>query len=155
MKKVVSILLILCCLMPATAGAVDVWTNADSDVYKTKMGGMLGRGFINILTCWVDVIVATVEGTKSGPPVIGTVTGLGKGIGCTALRVLSGALDVVSFWVPGFNGYGVCKSYADCINCEPKQQYVPMAVAPQSAIVQAPAPVIAPAEESPMKYIKK
>jgi len=164
MRKLLLLLPVLCMLMAPMAKADDVWTMAQSSKYSTKAGGMLGRGLLNIATCFVDLVVATVEGTKNGPPVIGTITGLGKGIGCTALRVLSGALDVVTFWVPGFNGFPVCKSYKDCIMCDQPAAAAPMPAAPQPVyqappppqptIVEAPAP--APSQdESPMKYIKK
>ncbi len=164
MKKllcILPVLFILIALVAPIAKADDVWTMAESESYGRKAGGMLGRGLLNIATCFVDVIVATVDGTKTGPPFIGTVTGLGRGIGCTALRLTSGALDVLTFWVPGFNGFAPCKSYADCINCG-AQETAP-AAAPAPAM-QAPAPQVvqaqpynppAPREESPMKYVKK
>lgn len=154
MKRYFALLLIFAILMPPVLHAEDVWTMAESDQYGKKAGGMFGRGLINLATCWVDVIVSTVEGTKTGPAFIGTVGGLGRGIGCTALRALSGGLDVVSFWVPSFNGFPVCKSYADCISCAPKAEIVPAMApaAPQAEVVEAPAPVIA---ESPMRYVKK
>lgn len=161
MKKLLLLIPVLMILNSSIAKADDVWTLAQSDKYGRKAGGMLGRGLVNIVTCFVDVIVATVDGTKNGPPFVGTVTGLGKGIGCTTLRVLSGALDVVTFWVPGFNGYPVCKSYVDCINCGGPVEAAPAAPAYQApAYQQAPAPVIvqqaAPVQdESPMKYVKK
>ena len=161
MKKLLLILPVLCILMAPMVKADDVWTMAQSDSYGTKAGGMLGRGLLNIATCFVDLVVATVDGTRNGPPVVGTVTGLGKGIGCTSLRVLSGALDVLTFWVPGFNGFAVCKSYADCVNCQgtaatpaPVAQPVPQAPAP--AVVQMAQPMPAPAQqENPMQYVKK
>ena len=160
MKKLFFVLPVLFILAVPLAKADDVWTMAQSENYGRKAGGMLGRGLVNIATCFVDLIVSTVEGTKNGPPVVGTVGGLGKGLGCTALRVTSGALDVLTFWVPGFNGFPVCRSYADCISCSQKTEIVneapapqaPVYGAPQPAVVQAPAPV---RDESPMKYIKK
>ena len=160
MKKVILLLPLVFLLISPLAKADDVWTMAQSQQYGRKVGGMLGRGFLNLATCFVDVIVATVDGTKNGPPVIGTVTGLGKGIGCTALRALSGALDVTTFWVPGFNGYAVCKSYADCVSCQ-KQEAAPGASMqqptyqePAPTVVQAPEPYVA-RRQNPMKYIKK
>ncbi len=161
MKKLFLILPVFFMLLAPIAKADDVWTMAQSESYGRKAGGMLGRGLVNIATCFVDLIVATVEGTKNGPPFVGTVTGLGKGIGCTSLRVLSGALDVVTFWVPGFNGFAVCKSYADCINCEQQAEpvyeappgYQPPAYQPPPAVFQAPEPP-AP-QEDVRKYIKK
>jgi putative exosortase-associated protein (TIGR04073 family) len=75
---------------------------------------MLGRGAINVFSCFVDVIVHTVNDTKSGPPLVGTLTGLGRGLGCGVLRLGSGAVDLVTFWVPGFNGIPVSPAYNSC-----------------------------------------
>jgi len=93
----------------------DVWTMAKSSQYGTKAGGMLGRGLVNFGTCFVDILVQTVEKTQNGPAFIGTMSGLGSGLGCTALRATSGATDVLTFWVPNFNGFPVAKSYANCL----------------------------------------
>ena len=161
MKKLLFMLTVLCLYLAPMAKADDVWTMAQSPQYGRKAGGMLGRGFLNFATCFVDVIFSTVDGTKNGPPVIGTVGGLGKGIRCTALRALSGALDITTFWVPGFNGFPVCKSYADCIGCgaksQPAMEAPPLYQPPASTIVQAQEPYMSPAsrKENPMKYIKK
>ena len=167
MKKAATFLLLFfLVLTPAVfaADAVDnVWQAANSEVYGTKLGGMLGRGLLNIATCFVDVIVHTVEGTEQGPPFVGTLTGLGSGIGCTALRVTSGALDVTTFWVPGFNGFPVSRSYSNCLEMQadelgPSQQQEEIASPPA-----APAPALtaedyakpaAPQHEA-MDYVKK
>jgi hypothetical protein len=37
------------------------------------------------------------------------------GLGCTALRASSGIVDVALFWVPGFNGFPVARSYDNCL----------------------------------------
>ena len=87
---------------------------AESPQYGRKAGGMIGRGALNILTSFVDVIVNVVNESKVGPPVVGTLTGLGKGVGCGVLRLGSGAVDIVTFWVPGFNGFPVSDSYENC-----------------------------------------
>ncbi len=102
-------------------GSQPVWARmrihdaAESAVYKTKMGGMLGRGALNVITSPVDVVTNVVNETKAGPPFVGTLTGLGKGLGCGVLRLGSGAVDIVTFWVPGFNGFPVSDSYEDCL----------------------------------------
>lgn len=157
MKKLFSLVLVFCMAMGPLAHADDVWTMAESDQYGRKAGGMLGRGVVNVATSFMDVIVHTVEGTKDGPPLFGTLAGLGTGIGCTALRLTSGALDVLTFWVPGFNGFVVCKSYKDCINCEPEiAPVMPVpAVAAPAAVTPYAEPVPAKRPESPMKYVKK
>jgi len=135
--------LVICAFLLAPAGfAGDVWENAQSDVYKEKMGGMLGRGFVNAATSPVDIFVQTVNRTKDGPPLVGTLTGMAGGLGCTALRASSGIVDVALFWVPGFNGFPVAKSYDNCLE-EPSS--VPETVqAPVSSYISeaAPQPIV-------------
>ena len=99
---------------PAWAARLRVHEMAESPQYGRKAGGMLGRGLLNVVTSPVDILVNTVNETKSGPPMVGTLTGLGKGLGCGVLRLGSGAVDVVTFWVPGFNGFPISDSYVNC-----------------------------------------
>jgi len=164
MKKSVLFLLFFFLILTPRLFAEDaardnVWAAANSEVYGTKAGGMLGRGLINIATCFVDVLVHTVEGTKEGPPFVGTLTGLGSGIGCTALRVTSGALDVVTFWVPGFNGFPVSRSYSNCMEFEEGERSEPMAqeMAAPAAPLKAEdyAKPGAPRKHDAMDYVKK
>ncbi len=108
-------LMLVLAMTTSNAHAADVWTMAESPKYGRKAMGMLGRGLINIVTSPVDIIVQTVDKTKSGPPIIGTLAGLGSGLGCTVLRIGSGAIDVVTFWVPSFNGIPVARSYSNCL----------------------------------------
>ena len=131
--------------------AVDsLWESAQSDVYGTKAGAMLGRGLLNVVTCFVDIVVHVVEGSKQGPPVVGSLTGLGSGIACTALRVTSGALDLVTFWVPGFNGFPVSRSYSNCLEVEESMEVKPEEFPPApSAPVAAP-----PAQRTPEDFAK-
>ena len=143
-----------------------VWQAANSEVYGTKVGGMLGRGLLNVATCFVDVIVHVVEGSKQGPPVVGTLTGLGSGIACTALRVTSGALDIVTFWVPSFNGFPVSRSYSNCLEFgQEEMEAKPREIAPPPVTEPAPqapaykpedyAKPAAPAKHDVMDYVKK
>ena len=158
MRKVVLILVAVFTLMLCEKAFAQetVWDMAKSDQYGKKVGGMLGRGLLNVSTCFVDLIVQTVHGTQDGPPFMGTLTGLGGGIGCTALRVSSGALDVVTFWVPGFNGIPVSKSYSNCLEEEeaPAQAAPEAGAPPISSFEPAPA---APKhhKHNPMEYVKK
>ncbi|MBI2884700.1 MAG: exosortase system-associated protein, TIGR04073 family [Candidatus Omnitrophica bacterium] len=89
---------------------------AESPEYSRKTAGMLGRGLINVTTCFVDLLVNIANETKNGPPLVGTLVGVGKGAGCTVLRALSGGVDIVTFWVPGFNGIPVSDSYDNCVS---------------------------------------
>ena len=99
---------------PVWAARTPVHEAAESQQYGRKFGGMLGRGLLNAATCFVDVIVNVVNETKSGPPLVGTLTGVAKGAGCGVMRLGSGAVDLVTFWVPGFNGFPVSDSYVNC-----------------------------------------
>jgi putative exosortase-associated protein (TIGR04073 family) len=100
---------------PAWAARTRVHEAAESERYGRKFGGMIGRGALNVITSPVDLIVNIVNETKVGPPLVGTLAGLGKGIGCGTLRLGSGAVDLVTFWVPGFNGFPVSDSYENCM----------------------------------------
>lgn len=160
MKKVVILLsLSFLFILPnvwAEEGGDDVWTAAQSEVYGTKAGGMLGRGVLNVATCFVDVIVHTVEGTKQGPPLVGTLTGLGSGIACTALRVTSGALDIVTFWVPGFNGIPVTKNYKNCLEEETEEFEVqPQEMAPARSPEEYAKPAEPKKKHDTLDYVKK
>ena len=110
----VAALLLVMGAHPAWAARLRVHEMAESQEYGRKLGGMLGRGILNVVTSPVDVLVNTVNETKTGPPFVGTLTGLGRGLGCGVLRLGSGAVDVVTFWVPGFNGFPVSDSYENC-----------------------------------------
>ena len=103
---------------PVWAARLPVHEAAESPEYGRKFGGMLGRGVINGTTGFVDILVNLVNETRQGPPLVGTLVGLGKGVGCGSLRTLSGAVDLTTFWVPGFNGVPVSDSYENCMAME-------------------------------------
>ena len=160
MKKALTIFLLFSFtfvpILWAGDSVADVWEAANSPVYGTKLGGMLGRGLLNAATCFVDVIVHVVEGSKQGPPIVGTLTGLGSGIACTALRATSGVLDIATSWVPGFNGFPVSRSYSNCLNSEeelktPSQEY-PSAPAPATHL--SPEDYAKPAAAAPAAPVR-
>ena len=100
---------------PAWAARTRIHEAAESERYGRKFGGMIGRGALNVLTSPVDVVTNIVTETKSGPPFVGTMRGAGQGLGCGLLRLGSGAVDLVTFWVPGFNGFPVSDQYGNCL----------------------------------------
>ena len=149
---------------PVWAARMRVHEMAESQDYGQKAGGMIGRGVVNAVTFWVDPLVGTVDGSKAGPPLIGTLTGFARGLGCGALRLGSGAVDIVSFWGPGFNGFPVSDSYNDCLavgastRAESETEAAPSAgVSEPSDEVQAPPPASepAPASETPTHRVWK
>ena len=125
---------------PAWAARTQVHEAAESQAYGRKFGGMIGRGALNAVTCFVDVIVNIVNETKAGPPVVGTLTGVAKGAGCGVLRLGSGAVDLVTFWVPGFNGFPVSDSYENCLAPSAPPAYSEPAMQIE-APVRTPSPV--------------
>lgn len=135
MKLFCTLLLCIGLLIPQ-AFAKDVWELAQSEAYKEKTGGMLGRGLLNAATSPVDIFVQTVKKTESGPPLLGTLTGMAGGLGCTALRASSGIVDVALFWVPGFNGFPVSRSYENCLEEASEEP----AQAPMSFVTPTPTP---------------
>ena len=100
---------------PAWARRTGIHDAADAPRYTTKAVGMLGRGVLNIATCFVDILTQTVLWSRNDAPVVGTLKGLAYGTSCGLLRLGSGAVDVVTFWVPGFNGAPVAASYDNCL----------------------------------------
>ena len=171
MKKAKVLLALVICaflLVPASF-AKDVWEMAKSDTYKEKTGGMLGRGLVNVATSPVDIIVQTVDKSKEGPALIGTMTGMAGGLACTALRASSGIVDVALFWVPGFNGFPVARSYSNCMEETAAVAPAPAPVQPAMPVVaeSAPQPVVTVAEtpapvrkhvtkkHNPYDYVKK
>ena len=117
--------LLVCGGQPAWAARTQVHEAAESLEYGRKFGGMIGRGALNVVTSPVDVIVNVVNETKAGPPLIGTLTGIAKGAGCGVLRLGSGAIDLVTFWVPGFNGFPVSDSYDNCLATSASSEEMP------------------------------
>ena len=161
LKKILHLVIVFTVIVSPTLYADNIWDMASSDSYGRKAGGMFGRGLLNAATCFLDIIVQTVDKTKDGPPVVGTLTGIGSGAACTVLRAGSGVVDVASFWVPGFNGVPVSRSYHNCIETEETQ---PVPQEAYGTVYQAPAvstpstTVVSPAytsNQDPMKYVKK
>jgi len=161
LKGTFSLVLILALVTP-NAHAADVWTMAESPSYGRKAMGMIGRGLINVITSPVDLIVQTVDKTKSGPPIIGTLAGLGSGLGCTVVRAGSGIIDVVTFWVPSFNGIPVSRSYSNCLessdankNWEGSQYAAPAAAAGTWAASSSPSGSTTWAAPGDNRYVDK
>ena len=160
MKRVTGIGIMVGALLvlqpPVWAARTQVHEAAESMQYGRKFGGMIGRGLLNAVTCFVDVIVNVVNETKSGPPFVGTLTGVAKGAGCGVLRLGSGAVDLVTFWVPGFNGFPVSDSYENCLaaSMAAAEVFPPSYGQPASTWdvpTTEPGAAQAPAEERPAK----
>ena len=155
MKKALAFGILFCFLFSMTAQAKDVWEMAQSPKYGEKLGGMLGRGLLNVVTCFVDIPVQTVNGAKQkkgGSEIVGAIGGFATGALCTVLRAGSGVVDVAGSWVPGFNGIPVSKKYDNCLMTSEPTTYA----APTTTVYQpsASSSAVVPSE-SRLKYVKK
>ena len=142
---------------PAWAMRTKAHEAAESSQYGQKFGGMIGRGVINVATCFVDLLVNLVNETRTGPPIVGTLVGVGKGAGCTVLRAASGVVDVATFWVPGFNGFPVSDSYDNCMlspSTAAQSMTPPASPEGESTWVEPRSGGSAPAKERKPRYTK-
>lgn len=68
-----------------------------SATYSAKAGTTLVRGAANTALGWTELISQPVHEVKSGGNVF---VGIGKGVGHTVTRTLSGLGEVLTFWTP-------------------------------------------------------
>ena len=160
MKKAIVFTLLFCFAFTYAAYAKDVWEMAASPKYGEKAGGMLGRGLLNVATCFVDPFVGAVHGAQTGSPeFLGAIGGFATGTACAVLRATSGVIDVAGSWIPGFNGIPICRNYGECFSCTAPSPAAPMTTSYASpapiTTYQEPAPAPILQEESRLKYIKK
>ena len=78
--------------------------NINTGSYLVKFPSMILRGVVNIITSPAEIVVHTVKGTKEGKPVVGTLVGLGEGVGWTLDHIGRGVLDIVGSIVPNYHG---------------------------------------------------
>jgi putative exosortase-associated protein (TIGR04073 family) len=154
MKKAIVFGTLFCFIVAANAQAKDVWEMSDSPKYGEKAGGMLGRGLLNVVSCFVDIPVQMVRGAEQKKPeFMGALGGLATGAGCTILRAGSGVIDVATFWIPNFHGLPVSRGYENCLDFSTTGGSTETGYAPPTTVYE-PAGQAAPAE-SRMKYVKK
>lgn len=99
MKKMIA----LACLMAlATAGTASA---ASSDIGReqsevSKMLHKLGRGIVNIFTCWVEVPRQVAKEWERTDPATGVVLGTVKGVGWGFTRLATGVYETFTFPFP-------------------------------------------------------
>jgi putative exosortase-associated protein (TIGR04073 family) len=69
------------------------------------VGDKLLRGFANVLTSPLEVPRCVQNTTEEQGVFVGWTAGMAMGIGMTALRILVGAYDIVTFPIPFPEGY--------------------------------------------------
>ena len=92
-----------------------------SATYSTKAGSTLVRGAANAAFGWTELISEPVHEVKHGGNVL---VGIGKGVGRTLTRTLSGLAEVLTFWTPKVNNRYIEFS-TDCPICMKQSQQPP------------------------------
>lgn len=122
-KLTVTVLCITLCLAAVS-------TFAGEEPVQKSPGYVIGRGFGNILTGWLEVPRGIVY-ENARIPVVGLISGPVKGLGLTAWRGLAGVTDVLTF---GLIPEGLYGSYLPDFVWQDAwvpQQQVATAVAPE------------------------
>jgi len=57
----------------------------------------MGRGVVNVLTCWIEIPKQTHLGSQEENPLVGLAAGFVKGVGLTVLRAGVGIYEAVTF----------------------------------------------------------
>jgi putative exosortase-associated protein (TIGR04073 family) len=92
-----------------------------SATYSTKAGTTLVRGAANTALGWTELISQPVQEVKSGGNVF---VGIGKGVGQTVKRTLSGLGEVLTFWTPKVKDRYI-EFATDCPVCMKRRQSQP------------------------------
>lgn len=101
MKKVLAVMLMVC----LCAGFAVAAEESESESMMTKMADNMGRGFVNVLTGWMEVPRGLwYEGSRN--PYYGHVVGLINGSFLTVARTAGGVADLATFGLTGPGIYG-------------------------------------------------
>ncbi len=88
---------------PATMMSNKIEDGARSDHYYAKAPSQLLRGTHNVAFGWSDIVSDLFQ-----PPIgIGTAMGPLTGTATAIARTGSGVVDLLTFWIPGVNGFSV------------------------------------------------
>lgn len=74
----------------------------------------MGRGLVNIVTCWVEVPRCLIY-HNSQLPVLGVVVGACQGAGFTAIRAFAGVADFASFGFMSDSIYESCHGFEEWV----------------------------------------
>ena len=74
----------------------------------------MGRGLVNIVTCWLEVPRCLVY-HNSQLPVLGVVVGACQGAGFTVIRAFAGVADIASFGFMSDSIYTSCHDFNEWV----------------------------------------
>jgi len=94
------LLILLFLTFPVHAGGDDPVTTG---VYFDRAGLKLGSGIVNVFTGWMELPKNIgMWRQKNESELTGVTEGVLRGLVHTASRTASGAMDVITFWLPTF-----------------------------------------------------
>lgn len=77
--------------------------DADELSYQKTPFNKFGRGLVNTATCWLEIPAEFFQVSQEKNPAAGVIIGFPKGLFMTALRCLTGLIDVVTFVIPPYD----------------------------------------------------
>ena len=104
---------VLCAVAAMAASALCAETEPASSGCEKNFANM-GRGVVNIVTCWLEVPRCLVYHNNQ-VPVLGVVVGACQGAGFTAIRAFAGVADLLSFGFMSDSIYTSCHGFDEWV----------------------------------------
>ncbi|HOE63912.1 MAG TPA: exosortase system-associated protein, TIGR04073 family [Candidatus Sumerlaeota bacterium] len=102
-KKLFVVLMVGMVALLAASGYADDMTRSKSEA--NSMMHKCGRGIVNVLTGWMEVPKNIAVEWKKTEPFTGTIMGTIKGLGWGVGRTATGVYDIITFPLPIPEGY--------------------------------------------------
>ena len=112
-KSLVKKLVVICAFAAMTASAVCAESTGNANDCSKNFSNV-GRGFVNVVTCWMEVPRCLVY-HNSQVPVLGLVVGACQGAGFTAIRAFAGVADILSFGYMSDSIYKSCYGFEEWV----------------------------------------
>ena len=112
-KSIIRKMVVFCAVAAMTATAVCNDNISSANDYSANFANV-GRGFVNVATCWMEVPRCLVY-YNSQVPVLGLVVGACQGAGLTAIRAFAGVADILSFGYMSDSIYTSCHGFKEWV----------------------------------------
>ena len=95
----------------------DLQTTPMASRYLAQAEHKIVRGTLNLVTAPADVVVCAVQGAlgivddQTMVTLVNLPIGMTEGVQHSSARALSGAVDILTFWLPGVSGVPSPRSY--------------------------------------------
>ena len=112
-KSLVKKMVVVCAAAAMMTSAVCSDGSSNSATWEKNVANV-GRGLVNVVTCWVEVPRCLVY-HNSQVPVLGVVVGVCQGAGFTAVRAFAGVADILSFGFMSDSIYKSCHGFDEWV----------------------------------------